>query len=238
MAVDPSTVQGLTYQDPFVVFFQSEYFLITLVLIVVTCITTPFAVKGAIEVGKWIDRHFIKPGEGYIWARQRMPNDRLRNFWLRPTGKMAKYTTVDGKEIEQPINLGKGWVVFDGNVPCIELDADGHQVYLGKDAKFKVNTTISQEEITRGYKAAYDTGKLMGAVDFFDEIKTWLLICMVMSVVGIVISAYFGYTVMSMISEQPAPTTSEIAEEVVRQMRNTTLIQQSANQAIPTVGAR
>lgn len=236
MAVDPSTVQGLAYSDPFAVFFTSEYFLITLVLIVVTCITTPFAVKGAIEVGKWMDRHFIKPGAGYIEARQRMPNDRVRNFWLLPTGKMAKYRTIDGKEIEQSINLGKGWVVFDGNVPVIELDQHGHQVYLG-DNKYTPKGGISQEEITRGYKAAYDTGKLMGAVDFFDEVKQWLLITIVIVAVMGMINAYFGFTVMGMIDKQIHPSTTDIAQEVVIQMRNATFIQQSgAAPSTPTVG--
>jgi len=214
----------------FVNFFMSDLWLWFWVLLIVGIIFTPFGIKGMIDSYRWANRNFFRPRSGQVLVRQKLPNDRMREFWVKPTGKYMKFKTIDHEEIEQPIRMEKGWNVFENNIPVIYLDENNQQMQIG--TRFQ-NPGVSQEEITRGYKASYDTGKLIGAVDFFNDIKNWLLIILIVTVVVGSVNAYFGYQIQKTLGTQKMDST-EIAQKVAAALFNASSIQ--AGNKYPTVG--
>ena len=199
----------------FAQFVLSDYFLIFWILVALSCILYPFGIYGIVMFWRWINKQFIKPRKGYILVRQKLPNDRIREFLALPTGQFIKFKDLEGREIQVPIKMEKGWVAYDGNLPLIELDENGRQVPINREIK----STISQEEITRGWKAAYEAGKLIGSLEFFEAIKFLIMIVLVVSIIATVAAAsaaYFSYT------KVPKIDVKSIAQQTAKLLMNYT----------------
>lgn len=190
--INTTAIAATAEQQNLMAFALSDYFLWFWVLVGVAIIFVPFGFNGMFSLWKWIDKNWLKPKRGFILVRQKMPNDRIREFWTLPTGQYMKYKSLDtGTEIEQPVKLEKGWVAYEGNVPMIELDENGTQMMM--DSSRKTVSPISQEEITRGYKSAYESGKLVGNFDLLRDMKTMMIIFIVVVAAVGGIGAYFSY---------------------------------------------
>jgi hypothetical protein len=160
----------------------------------------PFGIVGIKNTFKWFNRSFIKPKQGYIVVRQKLPNDRMREFLVKPTGEMIKFKSpISNEEIEISFKNEKGWVAFDGNMPLIELDDNNQQKPFSEGVK----SDIPQEEITRGYKVSYETGKLIGSIDFFNDIKKLIMIVIIVSIASILVAGFFGFSIKSAIGKLP-----------------------------------
>jgi hypothetical protein len=199
----------------FVKFALSDYFIWFWVLVVVAIIFVPFGAIGFKAFYDWANKNWIKPRKGYILVRQKLANDRFREYYILPTGKFVKVKSIDGKELEIPIELSKGWVAFDGNMPLIELDEQGQQLRMDRAVKMQV----SQEETTKGWKAAYETGKLVGAFDILEELKKMLLIGIIVLIAVTIIGVYFSY---SSYSKSTGLDANAVARAVVAQWNNQT----------------
>lgn len=192
----------------------TDWFFWFWVLLVLTIIFVPLGLVGAKTLYGWYDKKFGKPRKGYLRARQKMPNDQLREFWLKPTGKMAKIKNIEGMEIQTPITTGKGFVAFEGATPYIELDEQGHQIQFGKSL---TTGTVSQEDTAKGWQSAYQTGKLMGAVDWMNELKLLIYIMLGITVIFGLFNGYMLYTM-----KPPTLDTNIIARSVALELLNIT----------------
>jgi len=205
----------------FLKFVLSDYFFWFWVLVVVAIVFVPFGLWGFKAFFSWIDRNWIKPNKGYILIRQKLANDRFREYFALPTGKFIKVKNIENKEIQIPINLSKGWVAFDGNMPLIELDEQGQQMKMDRAATMQ----ISQEETTKGWKAAYETGKLIGSFEILEEIKKLLMIGIIILLIVTIVGVYFSYNAYS---KSTGLTADAVARAVISHWNNQT--------AIPTAG--
>jgi hypothetical protein len=176
LAIVNGTIVGTTNSGNTLAWISSNSFAITIILGALCIIMLPFALAGLKRIFGWIDLTFIKPKKGYVKVRQSLPNGNERSFWVVPTGKFIHYKTYDGKAIEIPWNNGKEWLRFEGQLPVIQIDENNQQIpFSGKVEK----TAFAQEDITMGYKASYEAGKLMGSLDMFSDLKLWLIILLV-----------------------------------------------------------
>lgn len=194
-------------------FVLSNYFIWFWVLVVITVIFVPIgAVFGIPTMYRWIDRTFIKPKQGFVVVRQFLPNDQVMEFYGKPTGSLLKLKDWDGNKIEVPVKLGKGWSKYSGSLPVIEIDENCRQ----RPVESSMVSPINQEEVTKGWKASYETGKLMGSLDFLNELRKYIIIMLVITAIGAGISAYFGYQNMQAVNP------SQLQNVVHNAMINTT----------------
>lgn len=215
----------------FIDFFVSRYFIPLIISLVFNVFFVPFGIIGLRAFWRWYDRNFRKPKGGGILVRQKLPNDRLREFWVRPTGKFIAFKTYDGKDLTIPYKNEKGWIGFDGNIPLIYLDENNMQINLTSK---NIKNPISQEEITMGYKASYETGKLIGSLDMFNDLKMWLIIGVIIIILSGVFNVYLGFSTKGAIGKIHIPSSNEIAGAFIN-------ITSGANRTyynpqIPTVG--
>jgi len=216
----------------------SGWFAIFLVMFILIVVFLPLGIFGASRILNWFDVNFRKPASGYIKVYQDLPNDRVRQFWVRPTGRMITFKSFSGKmDISQPLNTDKGFMKYEGNVPFIRLDKNNKQIFMGEG--LNLGSDVAQEEVTRGYKMAYDTGKMVGATDAFAELKTLLIVAIAASFLGVMIT---GYLVMD-VSKKVDLLTEKVnglpnAESIAREFINQTSSRQPFNTQIPTVGGR
>lgn len=216
--------------------FLSGFFPVFLVMFVALLIFTPFGITGMKSTWSWFNDNFLKPSKGYIRVYQELPNDRMRKFWVLPTGKMIKFKSFDGRDIEQPIDTSKGFMLHEGNIPFIRLNQHNKQVFMGPGLQAG---NIGQEEITRGFKMAYDTGKMVGAIDAFAEMKTWLIIAVAITLMGAMMSGYMLMEVAKKVDALDAKvTTLPNSEAIAKAFLNATSSGQVGNPSVPTVGGR
>jgi hypothetical protein len=188
----------------FMDFVISPYFIPIIVMGVLNIFFVPFGIVGIKNTFKWFNRNYMKPRQGYISVRQKLPNDRMVEFLVKPTGEMIKFRPFGSQaEITIPFKNEKGWVAFDGNLPVIELDDNNQQKRFDTGEK----SGISQEEITRAIKVAYETGKILGSSDFLSEIKKWLMIVLVVCGIGVLVSFFFGMSINNAIKKLPTADT-------------------------------
>lgn len=218
-------------------FFFSNIFIVFWIVVGLFIVTTPFAIAGISRLWGWYDLNFRKPKGGFIKVKQKLPNDRVRELFVKPTGKFISYNTYDDKELTIPWRNEKGWISYEGRILTIFLDEGNKQINL---ANAGVKNQISQEEITMGYKSAYETGKLIGSLDLMSDLKKWLIILLfVVGVFGL-INGVLTYQTMRKIGNIHFPS----GEEVAMGMINATAKMQQAqyNQTmrtdvnVPTVG--
>ncbi|MEM5867199.1 MAG: hypothetical protein QXG39_04700 [Candidatus Aenigmatarchaeota archaeon] len=173
----------------FVELVLSDYFIWFLILIVCCVIFVPFGIYGLFKFKQWLWRQHLLPRKGYIQVTQKLPNDKKRVFYALPTGGYIKIKTLEGDEIQVPVKLEKDWVAFDGNICEIMLDEQGRQMPY----KMGIHSSIPHEEITKGWKAAYETGKLVGSMLFWDELKRLLLIGIVVMIIIVGVAGILSY---------------------------------------------
>lgn len=184
----------------FIDFVISPYFIPIIIMGILNIFFVPFGIVGIKNSFKWFERNFVKPRQGYISVRQKLPNDRMIEFLVKPTGEMIKFKPFGSEsEIAIPFKNEKGWIAFDGNLPVIELDNNNQQRKFDTGEK----SGISQEDISKAIKTAYETGKLLGASDLFSELKKWLVIILLIGVVGILVAGFFGATINNAIKKLP-----------------------------------
>jgi len=221
----------------FIDFFISPHFIPLLITSLLNIVFIPFGIIGFRSVWRWFDKNYLKPGKGYMTIRMKRPNDRIWETMLRPTGEMVKFKPFGkGDEVELPFKNEKGWVAFDGNIPIIEFDSNLQQKSFESNEK----SEVSQEEITRGYKVSYETGKLVGAMDFMKDLKFWLILILIVSVIGAIVN--IGGIMMnrsSMAKLEKAITAnspSQIADATVGLWLNRTGYNPATGGSIPRVG--
>lgn len=180
----------------FMSFVLSDYFIWFWILVIISAIFVPIgAIFGIPTIFKWYDRTFVKPKKGFIIIRQFLPNDQVMEFFGKPTGQMMPWKDWNGNPINIPIKLGKGWSKYSGSLPVIEVDENGHQ----RPVDTNMQSPISQEEITKGWKASFETGKFLSG-DFMAEFKKWIILLVIVAIAGAGINAFFGYTNMQALS--------------------------------------
>ena len=213
-------------------FFASNSFVVMVLLGAICIIMLPFAIAGIKRIKNWVDMRFIKPKQGYIMVRQILPNDRLREFLTRPTGRFITFKTYEGKEITIPWKNEKGWVVFENLLMVIQLDQSNQQIdFSVKDIKSK----IPQEELTIALKSAYETGKLIGWIDLIEPLKKLIIICLCVSVIHFIASSILSFQIMAKFDKIPLPPS---AEQIAGAWLNLTAQYQTKpaiNPNIPTV---
>jgi hypothetical protein len=190
-------------------FFLSPNFIPMLVMGIMLLITIPFAIAGMNRVWNWYQVTFVKPKKGYIRVEQKLPNDQIRAFYVQPTGKFIRYMTYDKKDIQIPYRNEKGWIAFKGRMPTIQLDSNNKQIPY--DSGIKTNSTLNQEDITLGYKASYETGKLMGSMNTGIDLKMLLIILLIVTVVMSIINIYMNSQTQDAIKNIKFPSPNEIA---------------------------
>jgi len=228
--VSPVHAQSTVPGSDVLNFIFSQGFVFLWVSVALNIVFVPLGIKGIFDLHSWLDKQFLKPRKGYIWARQKMPNDRWRGFWIHPTGREIRFKTFAGDTITESFNSGKGWITYEGNMPVVYLDEMNHQMEIG--LKFQ-SGQISQEEITRSLKAAYDTGKLIGWVDFLKNLTPWFIAILVVAGVVGGIGAYYGYqnqNSLAAVVAKPSVDSGTVASAVVNAIR------QNITSGIPTVG--
>jgi hypothetical protein len=194
--------------------FVGESFIPLIISVVANIFFVPFGFVGLKHFFNWIDRNFTKPGKGYVYVRQKMPNDRFRYFWMRPTGRMGIFKTITGEDIEKPVNTKKGFVAYDGSLPMVEFDENGNQIKF--DSEFS-RPGAGQEDSIKGQKAAYEAGKFMGGTEIFNELKMLMIVVLVVGILGTLVSGYFSYRASTY---TPTVDTSAVAAEVVNLLQN------------------
>ena len=80
----------------------------------------------------------------------------------------------------------------------------------------KSSGKISQEESTKGWKAAYETRKLMGSIDWMGWLKNIVIIMLLINIIGAGAAIYTAYSTSTTLN----PTT--IAGIVSRAIANQT----------------
>lgn len=173
----------------FAEFILSDYFTWFLVLIINSILFVPFGIYGLYKFKQWLWKQHLLPRKGYIQITQKLPNDKKRIFYALPTGGYIKINSLEGGEIQVPVKLEKDWVAFDGNICEIMLDEQGRQMPY----KMGIHASIPHEEITKGWKAAYETGKLVGSILFWDELKRLLLIGIIVMIIVVGIAGVISY---------------------------------------------
>jgi len=194
----------------------SPYFIPVIIMGVLNVFFVPFGIAGMKSTFSWFDRKFIKPRQGYIAVRQKLPNDRLYDFLVKPTGNLIKFKTYAGEDIQIPFKNEKGWVAFEGNLPVIELDDNNQQKSFVSGEK----SGMSQEEITQGFIWSYETGKLLGASDMFGQLKKLLTIIIIVTVLGALVTTFFGFSINNKLKD--IPTADSISKTTIEYWFNQT----------------
>lgn len=171
-------------------FIASNFFLCFWILIAVCSITVPFGAYGIKKFFDWINRKYLKANRGYVEVRHKLPNDHIETFYALPTGNFIEVKTVTGAKTQIPINLKTGWVVFDGSLKIVDYDENWSQMSQERGIK----STISQEDTTKGWRAAYETGKLIGSAEFLGKLERMVLILLIITVIGVAVTGYSIYS--------------------------------------------
>lgn len=208
--VNETLGQVLAQQNPapFVDFLTSNYFIVIILLGVFLVIMLPFTIAGISRLNNWYQNTFIRVKKGYIKIKQKLPNDNIRTFYTIPTGKFINFRTYDKKDLTIPWKNEKGWVGFEGRLLTIILDENNQQINL---ANKNLKNSISQEEITMGYKNAYETGKLIGSQNLFNNLKLWLIIIAVGTILFGLGSIMVSFQTQGKIDNIHIPTGEELA---------------------------
>ena len=213
----------------FVGLLMSEWWIWFLVSFVLNVIFVLPGVFGYRALWTWFDTRFRKPGKGYLRVRQMLPNDQLRYFWLLPTGQYGDIKLLDGKVVKVPINVSKDYVKYDGSVPTIELDENGHQVKLS--GTMRVSQPIGQESYAKGYKASYETGKLIGGGDIFEQLRPFLILIVAVALIGSAVAIYMAYALNQKLDALPKVDQVQLARDVANYVLGITI---GNNTSIPT----
>lgn len=220
----------LAFADILFTMVTGDTFIPFIISVVINIIAVPLAIVGGKRLLEWYDKAFSKPGQGYVYVRQKMPNDRFRYFWMRPTGRMGVFKTITGEELERPVNTKKGYVAYDGSLPMVEFDENGNQVRF--DSEFS-RQAGGQEDSIKGQKAAYEAGKFMGGTEILNELKTLLFVVIGVVLLTGIASVYFSYTAAHY---TPTVDTNALAAQVVALLQNPTAGNVTQAGGIPQVG--
>ena len=142
----------------------------------------PFAAIGIFKIAEWIIET-IRVRNGWIQIIKKLPNDRIKSFWVKPEGNTIKVDFPElGIKIEQELKLGKDWIYYDGNVPIAFFDENNNQIQLSSALQ-----TISRTEVGKIAKLSFLAGKTVA--QFFTEKYVWIAIVVII-LVGIGIAAF------------------------------------------------
>lgn len=202
---------------PLVDFLTSNYFLIIIIMGVIIVLLLPFAIAGISRIRNWYTNNFVRVKKGYIKIKQKLPNDSLRTFYTIPTGKFINYKTYDKKDLTIPWKNEKGWVSYENRILTIFLDESNQQINL---ASRNVKNSISQEEVTMGYKNAYETGKLIGSQALFNDLKMWLIIIAVGTILFGLGSMVVGFQTQAKLDKIHIPTGEDLYKGMLNYTQN------------------
>lgn len=164
----------------FAQFVLSDYFIWFIISIVLLCFLGPFGIYGLAKFWQYINEQFFLPRKGYIKVRQKLGNDRWKTFWKKlEGGKISIKDSETGMSMEVPLNLGKGWVGWEGNIPFVEIDSNNAQMPLER-----TTVEIPKEHSTRMAYLAYLAGKAMAFKQDFN-LQLLLIVAIVILIGGI-----------------------------------------------------